>query len=288
MNDNTVRLRRNIVEDYAYSEAIKGLRTNLQYCGNNIHVIMFTSALPDEGKSDISFALAVSMAQIGKKVVLVDADIRRSVLKDRYNVQGEISGLTHYLTGQKDAEEIVYDTTKENLNVVFAGPFSPNPSELLEDELFDKLVDHLKESFDYIFIDTPPMASLADGSIVARRCDGAIMVIESGAISYRLEQQVMRQIEASGTKVLGAVLNRVDPKAEAYYGKYGKYGKYGSYGKYGKYDKYGGAYGYGSDVQEKKLEEKLAQEDEERAKMMQADAAREPAPQKSRNGKAKK
>ena len=241
MEAKTVKLKRDIIEDYAYSEAIKGLRTNVQYCGNNIHVIMFTSALPDEGKSDISFGLALSMAKIGKRVVVVDADIRRSVLKDRYNVEGEIFGLTQYLTGQKQAEEIVYKTGKENLSVVFAGPFSPNPSELLEDELFDSFIEHLKENYDYVFIDTPPMASLADGSIVARRCDGAILVIESGAISYRLEQQVLKQIESSGTRVLGAVLNRVDPKAEAYYGKYGKYGKYGRYGKYGEY-------GYGADV----------------------------------------
>lgn len=272
MNDNIVRLKRNIVEDYAYSEAIKGLRTNVQYCGSNIHVIMFTSALPDEGKSDICFGLASSMARIGKKVVVVDADIRRSVIKDRYNVKGEISGLTHYLTGQKGAGDIVYETSRENLSVVFAGPFSPNPSELLEDSLFDDFIEYLRVCYDYVFIDTPPMASLADGSIVGRRCDGAIMVIESGAISYRLEQQVMKQIETSGTKVLGAVLNRVDPKAEAYYGKYGKYGKYGRYGGYGKYGEYG-AYGYGSDVQEKMLDEKLSLEEEEQRRQTESGRA---------------
>lgn len=122
-----VKLKRNIIEDYAYSEAIKGLRTNIQYCGSNIHVIMFTSAMPDEGKSDISFTLALSMAKIGKKVVVVDADIRNSVLKDRYNVEGEILGLTHYLTGQKAADDVIYDTGRENLSVVFAGPFSQIP-----------------------------------------------------------------------------------------------------------------------------------------------------------------
>ena len=239
-NNNILKLKRDIIEDYSYSEAIKGLRTNVQYCGSNIHVIMFTSALPDEGKSDISFGLALSMAQIGKRVVIVDADIRRSVLKDRYNVDGEIYGLTQYLTGQKSVEDIVYKTAKDNLSVVFAGPFSPNPSELLEDKLFDEFIDTLKQSYDYVFIDTPPMASLADGSIVARRSDGVILVIESGAISYRLEQQVIKQIEATGTRILGAVLNKVDPKTEGYYGKYGKYGQYGKYGKYGYGQSYGG------------------------------------------------
>ena len=243
MNRKMISLKREMKDDYGYNEAIKTLRTNIQFCGSNIHTIMFTSAMPDEGKSDVAFAVAMSMAQIGKKVVLIDADIRRSVLASRYQLQEEIYGLSQYLSGQKSMDDIIYDTNYENFSVVFAGPYSPNPAELLEEALFEDLLDTLSEEFDYVIIDTPPMANLIDGAIVARYCDGAVMVIENGAISYRLEQKVKNQLDKTGCRILGVVLNKVDVHESGYYGKYGRYGKYGKYygkyGRYGKYKKYG-------------------------------------------------
>lgn len=237
MSRQIVALSRNMKDDYNYNEAIKTLRTNLQFCGSNIRTIMFTSAMPDEGKSDVVFAAAQSLAQIGKKVLLIDADIRKSVLVSRYQLEQEVCGLTQYLSGQKKLDEVLYDTNVDGLSVIFAGPYSPNPAELLEEELFQKLLEYGREFFDYILIDTPPMANLIDGAIIARSCDGAVMVIESGAISYRLEQKVKEQLDKSGCRILGAVLNKVDIRNEAYYGKYGKYGHYGRYEKYERYDK---------------------------------------------------
>lgn len=231
-----VDLNRDMKENYNYNEAIKTLRTNIQFCGSNIQTIMFTSALPDEGKSDIAFAAAQSMAQIGKKVLLIDADIRKSVLVTRYQLKAEVAGLSQYLSGQKEIEEIICDTNLENLSVIFAGPYSPNPAELLEEELFESLLDYACERFDYVVIDTPPMANLIDGAIVAKGCDGAVMVIESGAISYHLEQKVKSQLEKSGCRILGVVLNKVDIYNKAYYGKYGKYEKYGRYEAYEKHE----------------------------------------------------
>ena len=180
-------LKRNIKEDYAYNEAIKTLRANIQFCGNNIKTIMFTSALPDEGKSDISFSLAQSLAQIGKRTIVIDADIRKSVLVTRYNAGKDINGLSQYLSGHKDLLNVIYGTNLPYLDVIFAGPYSPNPAELLEEQLFSELIRTLREAYDYLIIDTPPMANLIDGAVVARNCDGAVMVIESGAVSYRLE-----------------------------------------------------------------------------------------------------
>lgn len=238
MSRPIVALSRNMKDDYNYNEAIKTLRTNLQFCGSNIRTILFTSALPDEGKSDVVFAAAQSLAQIGKKVLLIDADIRKSVLVSRYQLEQEVCGLTQYLSGQKKLDEALYDTNVDGLSVIFAGPYSPNPAELLEEELFQKLLEYGREFFDYILIDTPPMANLIDGAIIARSCDGAVLVIESGAVSYRLEQKVKEQLDKSGCRILGAVLNKVDIRNEAYYGKYGKYGKYGHYGRYEKYGRY--------------------------------------------------
>lgn len=108
--------------------------------------------------------------------------------------------------------------------------------------MFGDMISKLKERYDYIIVDTPPMGNLIDGAIVARQCDGAVMVIESGSISYRLEQRVKGQLEKSGCRILGVVLNKVNMERNGYYSKYyGKYGKYSKYGHYGKYDRYGKA-----------------------------------------------
>ena len=235
MGSQTVELKRIMKDDYNYKEAIKTLRTKIQFCGNSIHVVMFTSAMPDEGKSDVSFALAESLSQIGKKTLMVDADIRKSVLVSRYQLEHEVNGLSQYLSGQKTLEEAIYQTNIENLDVMFAGPYSPNPAELLEEELCGEMFRELREEYDYIIVDTPPMANLIDGAIVARHCDGAVMVIESGAISYHLEQKVKNQLEKTGCRILGVVLNKMDLHSEKYYGKYGKYGRYGKYKKYDTY-----------------------------------------------------
>ncbi|MGN0159536.1 MAG: polysaccharide biosynthesis tyrosine autokinase [Brotaphodocola sp.] len=238
MSEHVVALKYHEIEDYNYNEAIKTLRTNIQFCGSSIRTIMFTSSLPDEGKSELAFETAQSLAQIGKKILLVDADIRKSVLVARYQLGQEVYGLSQFLSGQKTLEEVLYETNIENLDAIFAGPYSPNPAELLEEDLFRQMLEYAKQYYDYIIIDTPPMANLIDGAIVAGYCDGAIMVIESGAISYRLEQKVKNQLERSGCRILGAVLNKVDIHNESYYGKYGRYSRYGRYGKYGQYDSY--------------------------------------------------
>ena len=235
-----VALNREMKDDYHYNEAIKTLRTNIQFCGSGIKTIMLTSSLPDEGKSETAFALASSFGNIGKKVLLVDADIRKSVMVKRYEIKGNPNGLSQYLSGQKSLEEICYKTDMENLDMVLSGPFSPNPAELLEDELFKTMIESVKETYDYIIIDTPPMANIIDGAIIASQCDGAVIVIESGAISYRLVQKVRSQLEKSGCRILGVVLNKVSMERNGYYSRYyGRYGKYGKYSKYGHYGKYG-------------------------------------------------
>lgn len=218
--------------DYYYREAIKTLRTNLQFCGSSVKVIMFTSTMPSEGKSSTAFAAAVSMSDIHKKVLFIDADIRKSMMVKTHEISGRNAGLSQYLSGQTTMEEIVHTTNVENLDVVLSGPYSPNPAELLEDPTFKTLLDWAREEYDYVIIDTPPMMNLIDAAIIAEEADGAVFVIESGTISYRLAQKVKEQLEKSGCKILGTVLNRTSTEnSGGYYKKY--YGKY-----YKKYDKY--------------------------------------------------
>ena len=218
--------------DYFYQEAVKTLRTNLQFCGSSVKVIMFTSTMPSEGKSSTAFAAAVSMSSIHKKVLFIDADIRKSMMVKTHEISGHNAGLSQYLSGQKTLEESVYSTNVENLDVVLAGPYSPNPAELLEDKTFDTLIQWARANYDYIIIDTPPMMNLIDAAIIAEEADGAVLVVESGNISYRIAQRVKDQLEKSGCRILGAVLNRAGTSSSGgYYKKY--YGKY-----YKKYDKY--------------------------------------------------
>lgn len=187
-----------------------------------------------EGKSATTVAVAASLGSIGKKVLLVDADIRKSVLVKRHEISGRPNGLSQYLSGQKKLGEVTYHTNVENVDLILAGPYSPNPAELLEDELFKRMLENAREIYDYIIIDTPPMLNLIDGAIIASQCDGAVIVVESGAISYRMVQKVKTQLEKSGCRILGTVLNRVGGEyGSGYYKKY--YGKY--YKKY--YSKYG-------------------------------------------------
>ncbi|PNV60586.1 tyrosine protein kinase [Clostridium sp. chh4-2] len=235
--ENKIRLSQYEVADYNYVEAIKTLRTNLQFSGSNIKVIMFTSSIPNEGKSETSFQLAASLAQLGKNVLLIDADIRKSVTVSRYQLDKEVNGLSQYLSSQVSKEEAIYETNVNGLEVMFAGPYSPNPAELLEEDMFTKLIKWARESYDYVVIDTPPMGNLIDGAIVARQCDGAVLVIESGAISFRLLQKVKAQLEKSGCRILGTVLNKVTVDHSGYYRYYGKYGRYGKYGKQYEYAK---------------------------------------------------
>lgn len=149
-----------------------------------------------------------------------------------HEISGRNAGLSQYLSGQTTMEEIVHTTNVENLDVVLSGPYSPNPAELLEDPTFKTLLDWAREEYDYVIIDTPPMMNLIDAAIIAEEADGAVLVIESGTISYRLVQKVKEQLEKSGCKILGTVLNRTNTEnSGGYYKKY--YGKY-----YKKYDKY--------------------------------------------------
>ena len=212
--------------EYSIREAYKSLRTNLQFCGNDKKVITITSSVPGEGKSTVTLNLAVSLAESGKKVMIVDADMRRSVLLGRVAVNSNVKGLSYFLSNQSKLEEVVCSTNVENLHIIFSGPVPPNPTELLDSEVFREMLDTLRQTYDYILIDTPPPGSVIDSAIVAKISDGAIFVIQSEAISYRFACNVKAQLEKSNCPILGVVLNKVNILNRGYYSRnYEKYEK---------------------------------------------------------------
>lgn len=209
--------------DYFYEEAIKTLRTNIQFTGTEVKSIVITSCYPNEGKSDVVFQLALEIGKMGKKVLILDADIRKSSYISRFQVKQKTAGLSQYLSGQSGLQDIVYSTNFRDVDIIFAGPPAPNPSELLAQESFASLVHTMRGKYDYVLVDTPPVGSLTDAAVVARQCDGAILVVESDLVSRRVALKAKQQLEMSGCHILGAVLNKVDIKKNKYYSKYSYY-----------------------------------------------------------------
>lgn len=227
---------------YAKKEAFHYLRTNLSFCGDNIKSIVFTSCTPDEGKSSTVMELARSMAEDGEKVLLIDADLRKSVLVGRYHArkqdkqekQGKgILGMSHYLSGQAKLEQVVYETNVEGVDIIFAGHTTPNPTALLGNHYFDDLIAYGKEHYDRILIDSPPLGSVIDTAIMAPKCDGAVIVIEANKCSYRFVQDIQKQLQVTGCHILGTVLNKVKSGKGSYYNRYYKGYYKGYYSHYG-------------------------------------------------------
>lgn len=209
-------------------EAYKTMRMNVRFIGEDVKVIAVTSCMPNEGKSSVTMNLALSLAEAGEKVLLIDADMRKSVLTGRYKIKNAKMGLSHYLSGQCTLEEVNCITNVENFFMIVSGTVPPNPSELLGHKRFKKMIEDLRTVYDYILIDSPPMGSVADAVIAGKVADGVLLVVESEAVSYKYAQKIKKQLEMAECKILGVVLNKVNLKKREYYGRY--YGKY--YGKY--------------------------------------------------------
>ena len=203
------------------------MRTNIQLSGQSIKTILITSCYPNEGKSDIALSLAQELGSIGKKVLLLDADIRKTAYVGRLEVQDEVKGLSQLLSGQAGLQDIIYNTNFPNMDIIFGGPSAPNPSGLLSENIFKILIKELKDYYNYILIDTPPIGTVIDAAVIGRCCDGAVFLIQPGNVRYRDAQKAFAQLEKSGCRILGAVLNKIDTSGDKYYSSYYKhYGEY--------------------------------------------------------------
>lgn len=211
-----------IAEEYYNS-----IRTNIQFSGRDLKVITLTSVQPGEGKSTTSANIAISFAKAGFKTLLIDADIRNSVMSGTFKADEKYEGLSSYLLGNAELSAVISHTNIENLMLIPAGHVPPNPTTLLQNSNFNFMIDTVKELFDYVIVDTPPIGHVIDSAIISQKADANILVTEAGAIKRRFIQKAKEQMEQSGALFLGIVLNKVEETLDSY----GGYVAYASYGK---------------------------------------------------------
>ena len=241
-------------------EAFRVLRTNMQFINvdGNSKVFVITSAVPGEGKSTTICNLAITLAQSGEKVVLVEADLRRPKAADYLHLEGSV-GVTTVLTGRIGMEGALQHGP-EGLQLIAAGSTPPNPAELLQSDAMKKLIAKLREQFDIVLIDAPPLLPVTDAAILAAEADGAILIVRHGKTTHDQVAGAVGRLESVDAKLLGTVAN-MTPAA--------KRGKYG----YG----YGYGYGYAPEVGRSKKNLKAEKKPKRKVRASKQAQAEKPA-----------
>jgi tyrosine-protein kinase Etk/Wzc len=213
------------------AESYRNIRTNIQYfdLSREMKTILFTSPNPKEGKSTTVSNLAITLAQQDQKVLLIDCDLRKPIL-DHIFYQKREPGLTNVLMGQAGISIAVHPTKVDNLSLLSCGSIPPNPSELLSSSRMRDLLTRLKDEYDFILVDSPPVLAVTDASILSTEVSGVILVVRSRTTSPDMVEEARDRLFNVGARVIGVVLNDLD--LERHYGKYARY-SYSSYYYYG-------------------------------------------------------
>ncbi|MCQ2449676.1 MAG: CpsD/CapB family tyrosine-protein kinase [Clostridia bacterium] len=239
---------------FAVVESYKAIRTNLQFllAQNDGKVVAFSSAGAGEGKSTTTVNVAITFSQLGGKVLLIDADLRKSSVHKKLKLENK-DGLANVLVGFSRFEDAV-EHINDSLDIMTAGPYPPNPSELLGSKQFAEFIEFCRKKYDYIFIDTPPINVVADALALAPVTDGMVFVVRDFVTPHEAFEHALEAAEFADVTVLGTIMNGVNAKKNrrysyrkyAYGKKAGRYGysRYGGYSGYNSYGSYGG-YGYG-------------------------------------------
>lgn len=203
---------------FAVREAYKTLRTNTRFFLNNTGCKKFciTSSTLGEGKSITMLNLAISFAEAGQKVLLIDADMRRPALA-RLLIEKASPGLSNVLAGLVPVSEVIRENIYPNLDIIFSGDIPPNPSELLGNERMRGLIEEMSEQYDYILVDTPPVTAVSDTCVVANMLDGVLYLVRENKTEKDAVKRGVNQLQLVGAKLLGFVLNGVDVDSRKYY-----------------------------------------------------------------------
>lgn len=204
------------------SEQYRTVRTNLQFAmvDKELEALVVTSSGPEEGKSMTTANLAVVYAQQGKKVLLIDADLRKPTVHYTFRLDN-LQGLSSVLVGEESFEDAINTTDVENLDVISCGPIPPNPSELLGSRRMQAVLQKAKEFYDVVIFDTPPVLAVTDAQILTNIADGALLVIRSNQTEFEAVERAKDALNTSHGKLLGTVLNDRDKKSSNYYYYYG-------------------------------------------------------------------
>lgn len=216
---------------FAYVEAYKSLRTNLNFLAgsNDVHCIVVTSTASEESKSNVAVNLALTLAESGKKVALVDCDLRKPVLHRYLKAGHNIKGVSNVLSRQVSLKEAMILPNGFNFSFLPAGTTPPNPSELLSQPQMVEMVAALREEFDFVIFDAPPISMVTDAAIIGNLVDGALFVVRSNYAATDAVRAAVQQLQSAGAKILGVILTRYDAKKALKHSSYG-YGYYYSYG----------------------------------------------------------
>ncbi len=213
------------------AENLRTIRTNLSFMGadNGLHAFCVTSAAPREGKSTIVINLAISLAQNGKKVLLIDTDMRRPRLHRAFKVAAR-RGISNALVGEAKLDELVLHTEVPNLDLIPCGPIPPNPSELLHTENFRKFLVDAKSKYDHVIFDTPPLGAVTDAAVLTPQLDGVILVVKAQSTTRDAIRAAARQLNDINGRIFGAIFNDVDLRSSRYgQGTYYYYRREGYY-----------------------------------------------------------
>lgn len=220
--DPSRKLIANIDPKSPISEQYRTIRTNIQYSSidEELKTLMVTSSGPAEGKSTTAANLAVVFAQLGKKVLLVDSDLRKPTVHRAFGVNN-LFGFTTVLTKQATLGSTVLETEEKDLYILTSGPVPPNPAELISSKSMEQFIEEAKEQFDYVIFDTPPLLAVADPQILANKVDGSIFVVYSGKTDIDQAKKAKELLMNAQSKLIGVVLNHKEVKNNEYYYYYG-------------------------------------------------------------------
>lgn len=210
----SITINRFPVLSYSGQESFNTLYTNLSFYGDQARKLMVTSAHAHEGKSFIAMNLLRTMAENGKRVVLVDADLRRSYIVSQFRLkcdqENDMPGLVHLLAGMNPITDVLYSTNIENAYIIPIGREVSNPLPLLSTGRFTELTDYLAQHFDYVLVDAPPIGVVIDAAEIAKSCSGALMTVAYNEVHRNELLDAKRQLEQTGCPILGSVLNGVE------------------------------------------------------------------------------
>lgn len=214
---------------FAYVEAYKSLRTNVKFimATENIRSFAITSALQNESKSNISVNLAITLAEEGKKVIVVDGDFRKSTVQRFFRMRGIKKGTTSYLAGECTLDEAIISIEQYKIDILPVGATPPNPAELLATPQMKEMLAQLKERYDCVIVDTPPINVVTDAAIIGSMVDGVFLVVRSNYAPAEMVQMAKQRLEDVNVRILGVILSRLDLKENGsrsgYYYSYYKY-----------------------------------------------------------------